>query len=183
MLEPARTTARRTTTILAAAALTLGAAGAVSSTAASASRDDAHSLSGAQRTVIKEATRQFRDPGAAVAAGYLPTDDCVPGMGYHYLLPAYLDDTNIDPVLPELLVYVPTRQGGRKLGAIEYMRVDADQDKSTDFDRPTLFGHPFDGPMDGHMPGMPIHYDLHAWVYVDNPDGELIANNPDVVCP
>ncbi len=44
-------------------------------------------------------------------------------------------------------------------------------------------GHPFEGPMEGHEPGMPIHFDLHAWVYRHNPDGELTSFNPTVRCP
>jgi hypothetical protein len=30
---------------------------------------------------------------------------------------------------------------------------------------------------------MPVHYDLHAWAWVDNPDGGFTAVNPTVVCP
>jgi hypothetical protein len=37
--------------------------------------------------------------------------------------------------------------------------------------------------MPGHEPGMPVHYDLHAWVYLDNPLGELAVWNPNVTCP
>ena len=33
------------------------------------------------------------------------------------------------------------------------------------------FGRGFDGPMEGHEPGMPVHYDLHAWVWKRNPGG------------
>lgn len=34
-----------------------------------------------------------------------------------------------------------------------------------------------------HEEGQPIHYDLHAWLYVDNPDGTVTMWNPDVTCP
>ena len=30
---------------------------------------------------------------------------------------------------------------------------------------------PFDSPMLGHEPGMPVHYDLHVWLYRHNPAG------------
>ncbi len=43
-------------------------------------------------------------------------------------------------------------------------------------------GHPFEGPMPGHEPGMPVHYDLHAWVFTDNPSGNLAAWNPKITC-
>lgn len=150
-------------------------------------RDPALELTGPQRTVIRQATQRFRDIDTALAAGYLPTDECVElpgtgGMGYHYVHPELMETPGIDPTLPEVLVYAPTRRG-RDLVAVEYLTVDDDQDLSTDADRPTLFGHGFDGPMPGHEPGMPIHYDLHAWAYLDNPSGELAPWNPRVTCP
>jgi len=29
---------------------------------------------------------------------------------------------------------------------------------------------------------VPVHYDLHVWLYRENPDGMLAAFNPDVSC-
>lgn len=46
--------------------------------------------------------------------------------------------------------------GSRRLVASEWIVVDKDQDLATDDDRPSLFGVPFNGPMRGHEPGMPI---------------------------
>ena len=66
----------------------------------------------------------------------------------------------------------PTRRSSDtepRLGAIEYFVADVDQDLATDDDRPSLMSHAFDGPMEGHKSGVPAHYDLHAWVYGDNP--------------
>lgn len=145
-------------------------------------------LTGAQRQVIVEATKQFRDVDAAIAAGYQPTDACVElpdgsaGMGMHYVHPGYIADGRIDPTMPEILVYHEASNGRLKLGAVEYFAADADQDVTTDADRPTLMGHAFEGPMEGHEPGMPVHYDLHAWVFTNNPDGVLAAFNPRVDC-
>lgn len=42
---------------------------------------------------------------------------------------------------------------------------------------------PFDGPTLGHEPGMPIHHDLHAWVWKHNPAGTFAQFNPRVSCP
>jgi hypothetical protein len=145
-------------------------------------------LTGVQRTVIREATKHFRDVEAAIDAGYVPTEACaalpdVGGMGYHYVNPTLIGDTKIDPTMPEILVYYRDSKGRLMLGAVEYFAADADQDLTTDEDRPTLMGHAFDGPMPGHEPGMPVHYDLHAWVFLNNPLGELAAWNPRVTCP
>jgi hypothetical protein len=178
---------------LAAATATVCAFASVS-TAGPASADDAAGrrhqqprLTAAQRSVLLEATGKFRDIRRAVAAGYQPTDHCVPGMGYHYGRPALANDPNIDPTLPEILVYARAGDGTLRLAALEYFRADGDGDKSTMEDRPTLFGHPFDGPMDGHpappgAPPMPVHYDLHVWLYRHNAAGELSPENPSVHC-
>ena len=40
----------------------------------------------------------------------------------------------------------------------------------------------FDGPMPGHEPGMPVHYDLHAYIWRHNPHGTFTAWNPNVHC-
>jgi hypothetical protein len=144
-------------------------------------------LTSEQRAVLLAATGRFRDVKRAVAAGYRPTKDCVPGMGFHYTKPALARDTNIDPTLPETLVYTAAPGGSVRLSALEYFRADADGNIKTAGDRPTLFGHPFDGPMAGHplppgQPLMPVHYDLHVWLYQTNPSGELTADNPKINC-
>jgi hypothetical protein len=140
-------------------------------------------LSAEERTTIRDATRHYRDPAVAVAAGYLPTDECVPGMGFHYVDVDAIMDPATDPQHPEVLVYAPTRDGRRTLGAVEYLSIDPDQDVTTDEGRPFLFGkHGFDGPMEGHSPEMPVHFDKHVWLYKHNPDGLLTAVNPRVVC-
>jgi hypothetical protein len=148
---------------------------------------DTSRLTSAQRRVILDATRRFRDVRKAVEAGYLPTKDCTPGMGFHYVKPALAGDTNVDPTLPEILVYTPAADETVRLAALEYFRADADQNLKTDEDRPTLFGHPFNGPMAGHplppgQPPMPVHYDLHVWLYQTNRSGELSTDNPEVDC-
>ena len=79
-------------------------------------------------------------------------------------------------------MYVPS--GDRlTLGAAEWFAVDGDQDPSTDGDRPSLLGIPFDGPMPGHEPGMPVHYDLHVWLFEHNPAGLTAPFNPAISCP
>jgi hypothetical protein len=60
---------------------------------------------------------------------------------------------------------------------------DGKLDLTTDPDRPQLFGMPFDGPMLGHEAEMPIHYDLHVWLYRHNPAGQFAMWNPQVDCP
>lgn len=135
----------------------------------------------------RAATAQYHDVDTALADGYIRVGECleVPGlgaMGFHYLNPAYAADATIDPAKPELLLYVPKANGGLRLVAVEYFKADADQNATTDDDRPALAGVPFDGPMDGHEPGMPMHYDLHVWVWSHNPSGDFAQFNPELAC-
>lgn len=135
----------------------------------------------------RAATARFRLPAAAVKGGYVATTMCVAmpgvgGMGYHYVNPANIADGVLNIRRPEALVYVRTGSGLR-LGAVEYFKPDADKDLNTDTDRPSLFGRAFDGPMLGHDAGMPIHYDLHVWLYKRNPTGMFATWNPSVACP
>jgi hypothetical protein len=137
---------------------------------------------------VRKATRAFRDVNVAKTAGYQAAPDCAAdpkygGMGIHYANPKLVADGVLDPLHPEVLVYQPGPNGKLSLGAVEYFKPDADQDLDTNNDRPSLFGMPFDGPMLGHEPGMPKHYDLHVWLYKRNPAGLFAAYNPLVRCP
>jgi hypothetical protein len=136
----------------------------------------------------RAATQKFRDIDVAREAGYASTGECAQdpkygGMGIHYSNQDLVADGKLDVTKPETLVYQPQPNGKLRLGAVEYFQADADQDLATDADRPSLFGMPFDGPMLGHEPGMPIHYDLHVWLYRHNPAGLFAMWNPTVHCP
>lgn len=128
---------------------------------------------------VRRATAKYKDVNVAIADGYLPTDHCVDqpgsGMGYHYIHPELASDLVTDPLRPELMIYAPHRNG-LKLVAVEWFQPDLGQP------HPSIFGVPFDGPMDGHEPGMPVHYDLHAWIWFNNPDGVFTAWNPNISC-
>lgn len=185
--------ARRATVATLAAALTLPL-GTLAATPATAhdEGDDRTYGSGTSR-LPKEARRElmqlkgrlvkYRSPAQAVADGYLPSEECAAspagGMGHHYVNPTLMGP--VDPSRPPILVYVPG-EDGLTLGAVEWFVPDADGDVSTDDDRPDLLGVPFDGPMPGHEPGMPVHYDLHVWLFEHNPDGLLAPFNPRVHC-
>jgi hypothetical protein len=135
---------------------------------------------------VRKATKRFRDVRVALAAGYEPAKECVAGpeggMGIHYANEKLIRDPRINRRRPEILVYEP-RGDERRLVAVEWFRADADGRLDTDDDRPRLFGRGFDGPMEGHEPGMPVHYDLHAWIFKHNPAGVFAPYNPRVTCP
>ena len=162
--------------------------------AASSAHSGAHPPEGADHGKkhdvqrARTATRKYRNVRVARAAGYAATGECAQdpkygGMGIHYANPELVADGELDVTKPEILVYQPMPSGKLRLGAVEYFQADADQDLATDPDRPYLFGMPFDGPMLGHDPEMPIHYDLHVWLYRHNPAGQFAMWNPRVHCP
>jgi hypothetical protein len=133
---------------------------------------------------VREALRKYADPVVAVRNGFASTVGCVAypngGMGVHFLNAANLGPTP-DPFRPALLVYEPAEGGQLRLVAAEWFVPLATGVK----ERPVLFGRPFDGPMAGHEPLMPVelhHYDLHVWLFKDNPDGLFAATNPNVGC-
>ncbi|OKK06894.1 hypothetical protein AMK26_07200 [Streptomyces sp. CB03234] len=139
----------------------------------------------AQLTRAYQATEKYRDESRAIKDGYVRTNDCVysseGGMGYHYVKEAHINST--DPARPAALLYEPGPGGKRRLVAVEYVTIDRDQDLATDPDRPRMFGRGLNGPMAGHAPGMPNHYDLHVWLHKKNPKGLMADWNPTVRCP
>lgn len=159
--------------------------------------DDRFSPAGIARQLekAKAALDKYQSADAAKADGYAPASPCEAtptdpamtayggGMGVHFVNPALMQPGPLDPSKPPVLVYEPTAGGGLQLVAAEYFKPDADQNVKTDGDRPSLFGRAFDGPMLGHAPGMPIHYDLHVWLWKHNPSGLFAPWNPDVTCP
>jgi hypothetical protein len=154
-----------------------------------------------EQRAVKHATAPYQSVEAAEAAGYVRASPCesspAGGMGYHYLNAALAADLVVDPLRPEVLLYAPKQNGELKLVAVEYLVValantpagpapwfGSSPPPGGFFNpAPTLFGRTFDGPMAGHGPGMPWHYDLHAWIWRHNPNGTLAQWNPIVHCP
>ena len=135
---------------------------------------------------VRGATARYQSVDQARADGYAQASPCESspqgGMGFHYVNGPAVQDPALDPMKPEVLLYAPAPGGGLTLVGVEYLKADADQNLNTDDDRPTLFGRAFDGPILGHAPGMPIHYDLHVWLHKRNPTGIFAQWNPDVRC-
>ncbi|MFF9164682.1 hypothetical protein ACF081_31100 [Streptomyces longwoodensis] len=182
--------ARTALTLAASLALTLPAASSALATApapghpvdrgahARAASPDPGTLLGL--TKAYGATMKYRSVPRALADGYeehlcMARDEG--GMGFHYFNEALFG--SLDPAKPAGLLYEDDGRGGRRLVGVEWV-VPVDAAGST---RPRLFGQDFQGPMDGHYPGMPRHYDLHAWLYKQNPKGTFAQWNPRVTCP
>jgi hypothetical protein len=137
----------------------------------------------------KEATAKYQDVNVALADGYVATDNCVASpagaMGFHYVNPELARDPDIDPGKPEILLYIPT-SNGVKLTGIEYsLGIGAPGSPIPDSPPPApeMFGQHFHGPMEGHGPDGPPHYDLHVWAWEENPNGDFADFNPALSCP
>ena len=146
----------------------------------------------AEIDAMREALAKYKDPYVAVRDLYLSTVGCVHydgmkmpghmeypkgGMGIHFV--NLTIQGPLDPKKPNVLIYEPV---GDKL---ELVAAEWLVPVTVAKERPVLFGQPFQGPMEGHEPLIPqefVHYDLHAWLFKDNPNGMFSPTNPDVTC-
>jgi hypothetical protein len=165
-----------------------GAAGLLLVTAAVASAD------GGGLSDARAATAQFQQFDAAQAAGYTVEvidlngfaciDDPTGGMGIHYLNPSLLDG-NVDESAPELVIYEPTKDGRPRLVAVEYLVLKSAWEAAhggAGAPAPRLFGRPMELVPAGNRYGLPDFYELHAWIWKNNPLGMHNDWNPTVTC-
>ena len=148
----------------------------------------------------RAALDKYRDPMVAVRDGYFSTLACMefsgagggghrgghehlayaPGaMGVHFLNPANIGPT-LDSLKPQVLMYEPVGDELRLVGAEWFVPVAVAKTP------PTIFGQTLQGPMEGHQPIMPAglrHWDLHVWLWKDNPAGVFTPTNARVKCP
>ena len=146
----------------------------------------------AEIDAMRKALAKYEDPYVAVRDLYLSTVGCVHydgskmeghlnyakgAMGVHFVNLTIKGPP--DPMKPNVLIYEPVGKK-LKLVAAEWL-----VPLAAAKERPSLLGQPFQGPMEGHEPLIPkdfLHYDLHAWLFKDNPLGMFSPTNPDVSC-
>ena len=146
----------------------------------------------AEIDAMRKALSKYEDPYVAVRDLYLSTVGCVHydgmkmeghmdypkgAMGIHFVNLTIQGPP--DPLKPNVLIYEPVGKE-LKLVAAEWL-----VPLSVAKERPVLLGQPFQGPMEGHEPLIPQgfhHYDLHAWLFKDNPNGMFSPTNPNVSC-
>jgi hypothetical protein len=145
-------------------------------------------------SAVRSALEKYKDPYVAIHDGYFSTLGCIEighagaaghvpykpgGMGVHFLNASHIGPAP-DPAKPQVLIYEP--DGNKlRLVAAEWFIPLATGVKA----HPALWNHPFDGPMMGHPPLLPMdmhHYDLHVWLYKPNPLGIFAPTNPSVKC-
>jgi hypothetical protein len=147
----------------------------------------------AQVEAMRQALSKYQDPYVAVRDLYLSTVGCVyydgskmeghmeypkGAMGVHFVNLTIQGPP--DPLKPNVLIYEPGKGGKLNLVAAEWL-----VPLAVAKERPKLLGVPFQGPMEGHEPLIPqkfYHYDLHAWLFKDNPYGMFTPTNSKVSC-
>ena len=146
---------------------------------------------------LRNATDQFHDEALALAAGYRPSaagceSSATGAMGIHYGHPSLLGvvrgskpvtgtDAVIDPLRPEVLMYEPQEDGGRRLVGVEFVVYRAAWD-ALHQQPPVFFGVPFDKKFGAEAHGHADHYELHVWLWRHNPLGMFEPWNPKVSC-
>jgi hypothetical protein len=155
---------------------------------------------------VRRATAAFHDVDTAIAAGYLSPvgghcEEIAAGaMGIHSTNPALLQNQALVAEQPEVLLYLPSGDGTYRLVGVEYLQTLLLRNTQTGQvgpwfspnpwpahyaivnSTPSMFGQTFQGPMPGHVPGMPWHYDLHVWIWRPNPSGMFAQWNPSISC-
>lgn len=178
---------------------------------AAANTGPAYTVPSAELDAIRAATEKYRDVNVAIAEGYiLPMDMCITAamegapaqlgaMGLHYFRPDLLGITAEQPRVngagthtdfhqPAILVYEPQPDGSAQLVAIENLVWAEAWREAGNTAAPSFHGFEYyymhDNPEtkadEAH--GFEPHYELHFWLYKENPAGMFQPFNPTVVC-
>lgn len=159
---------------------------------------------------LRAASERFRDVRVALAEGYVADTMCavagmeglppeLGAMGIHYFRPDLLEITATEPrvkgtgthtdmLRPAILFYEPQADGGMELLGVENLVFADAWWAAGNTAVPTFQGNRYlfrtDDPTtevdEAH--GFAPHYELHVWLYRDNPAGMFAPYNPAVAC-
>lgn len=161
---------------------------------------------------MKAASERFTDVNVALAEGYIadPSGACITAemegqaankgaMGIHYFRPDVLGITATEPrvdgngthtdfLTPGVLLYEPQADGSLELVAVENLAFEKAWKEAGNAGPPSSIGHDWahmvndPGTEADEAHGFQPHYELHAWVFRDNPNGPFEPFNPAVTC-
>jgi len=134
---------------------------------------------------VREATARFQNVAAAEAEGYALQFGCVTSgesgaMGLHYVKGPLVADGELDVARPEIILYEPTPNGPKLVGADYLVLADAWNSKHPA--PPQLMGqlfHFFEAP---NRFGLPPFYTLHVWAWKDSPTGAFVNWHTGLKC-
>jgi hypothetical protein len=144
---------------------------------------------------VRKLLDKYTDPIVAVHDGFYSSLGCISypngamdgamkypkgAMGVHFINMGNVGP-KLDPAKPQVLIYEPAGDKLKLVAAEWFVPTDLAGGKA-----PVIFGQTLGGPMEGHQPVMPAelhHYDLHVWLWKNNPEGVFSPTNPAVKCP
>lgn len=135
-------------------------------------------------------TAPYRDVAVARAAGYRPVGPDFPGMGQHWVHPALILRDTLDPAAPPILEYAEIA-GRPTLVGVAYAKLVRDATPPSGLPVPAPAWHFHQGTVEEESflrSHAGLHVDpgherepriavLHAWIWLDNPDGLLATDN------
>jgi hypothetical protein len=132
---------------------------------------------------LRAATAKYHRLEVAMANGYGPGSNCVAssagGMGFHYVNFDLVDGI-FDPTQPEALLYEMDKNGQMKLVGAEFILVKALWDLENEM-KPYFGHHEFEEAF-APIPLPFDNYQLHVWIWKNNPSGIFTPFNPKVQC-
>ena len=152
---------------------------------------------------VRQAEKEgyVRDPGnMCITAEMMGQPAKVGAMGIHYFRPDLLgittppnprvtgNGTHTDFRTPSVLIYEPQKDGSLKLIAVENLVFRWAWREQGHAEPPSFRGVKYETMEDD--PRTPVdeahmfvpHYDLHVWLWRDNPNGTFAPFNPNVSC-
>jgi hypothetical protein len=133
---------------------------------------------------VKVALAPYEDVNAAIAAGYEQFMDCMSGpqgaQGVHYTKGTLTEDSRLDPLQPEALMYEQQSDGSLKLIGAEYLVFQEAWHTAGNKPAPVLLGREFY--LNTTLLDQPF-YGLHLWLWQYNPLDVFANWNPLVTCP
>jgi hypothetical protein len=137
-----------------------------------------------QLAELRHATARFHRLSVAIEEGYAPFGGCFSdpagGMGFHYANAELMEDPEVDPLHPELLLYERQPDGSLRFVGVEYLTFQAAWHQDGRTRLPKLFGQTFH--LNTTLLPQPF-YLLHVWPWKHNPAGRFEDWNPRVSCP
>ena len=161
---------------------------------------------------IRASTMKYTDIKIALSEGYmLPAEHCMVAndegqprqlgaMGLHFIRPDLLKPTQTAPRVdgvgthadfnqPGVLIYEPQADGSMELVAIENLVWVKAWEAAGNTAPPSYNGYDYylmiDNPATPNVDeahGFEPHYELHWWMYRENPNGQFAPFNPAVTC-
>jgi hypothetical protein len=148
--------------------------------------------SGSELATVRAGTARFHNFSVADAAGYGPLHTCTDdesglgAMGQHYVRGDLVTDTVFDLSNPEVLVYEPMPNGRQRLVAVEFVVFqdawDAQFEPGETVVAPELFGRKLEPVPSPNRYGVPAFYQIHVWLWKNNPAGMFDDWNERVSC-